>query len=114
VSFAKKDPTPDRNVHSLSQEHILLIIKINALALYFQNKGKGVSLFGLDLKLINVRYRVKIFEAWRRLLWVNYRSKPHFKLIGSSPLDSRLWTVRLSITYCVTTEVIEFSSVLSM
>jgi hypothetical protein len=35
---------------------------------------------------------VKIFEVWKRLLWVNYRRKPHFKLIGSSPFDSRLWT----------------------
>jgi hypothetical protein len=48
--FCKKEPTPDRNIHSLSQDHILLIMKINGLALYFQDKGKGDSLFGLDFK----------------------------------------------------------------
>jgi hypothetical protein len=41
---------PDRNIHSLSQDHILLIIKINGLAVYFQDKGKGVFLFRLDFK----------------------------------------------------------------
>ena len=60
--FFKKEPEPDRKIHSPSQDNILLIIKTNGLALYFQDKGKEVSLFGLALKLINVRYRVKIFE----------------------------------------------------
>ena len=33
-----------------------------------------------------------VFGFLKGLYWVNYRSKAHFKLIGSSPLDSRLWT----------------------
>ena len=48
VSFTKKSQRLTENIHLLSQNYILLIIKINSLALYFQDKGKGVSLFGWD------------------------------------------------------------------
>ena len=34
-------------------------------------REKGSLYLGWILNLINVRYRVKIFEVWKRLLWVD-------------------------------------------
>jgi hypothetical protein len=58
VSFVKKS-------QRLTEMFITLvkIIKINWLALYFQDKGKGVVYLDWILNLMNVRYRLKTFEV---------------------------------------------------
>jgi hypothetical protein len=56
-------------------------------------RGKGSLYLGWILNIINVRYRVRIFEVWKRLLWVINGHSTECKVTGIIDPKQHWWVI---------------------